>query len=66
VVVDDTQLSLAIGRRGRTSVAAKLLGWKIDIKESEEEKRQKWSSRCRRWSRRPPLRSRVFPAWVKA
>jgi N utilization substance protein A len=37
VVVDDTQLSLAIGKNVR--LAAKLLGWKIDIK-SEEEKRQ--------------------------
>jgi len=40
VVVDDTQLSLAIGKKGQTvRLAAKLLGWKIDIK-SEEEKRQ--------------------------
>jgi N utilization substance protein A len=40
VVVDDTQLSLAIGKKGQNvRLAAKLLGWKIDIK-SEEEKRQ--------------------------
>ncbi len=40
VVVDDSQLSLAIGKRGQNvRLAAKLLGWKIDIK-SEEEKRQ--------------------------
>jgi N utilization substance protein A len=40
VIVDDTQLSLAIGKKGQNvRLAAKLLGWKIDIK-SEEEKRQ--------------------------
>ncbi len=40
VIVDDTQLSLAIGKKGQNvRLAARLLGWKIDIK-SEEEKRQ--------------------------
>ena len=40
VIVDDTQLSLAIGKKGQNvRLAAKLLGWKIDIK-SEEEQRQ--------------------------
>src|SRR6202789_2906935 len=40
VIVDDTQLSLAIGKKGQNvRLAAKLLQWKIDIK-SEEEKRQ--------------------------
>ena len=40
VVVDDTQLSLAIGKKGQNvRLAAKLMGWHIDIK-SEEEKRQ--------------------------
>ncbi len=40
VIVDDTQLSLAIGKKGQNvRLASKLLGWKIDIK-SEEEKRQ--------------------------
>ncbi len=44
VVVDDTQLSLAIGKKGQNvRLAAKLLGWKIDIK-SEEEKRQEVES----------------------
>ena len=39
-VSDDTQLSLAIGKKGQNvRLAAKLLQWKIDIK-SEEEKRQ--------------------------
>lgn len=45
VVVDDLQLSLAIGKRGQNvRLAAKLIGWKIDIK-SEEEKRREMESR---------------------
>jgi len=45
VVVDDLQLSLAIGKRGQNvRLAAKLVGWKIDIK-SEEEKRRELESR---------------------
>jgi N utilization substance protein A len=44
VIVDDTQLSLAIGKKGQNvRLAAKLLGWRIDIK-SEEEKRQEVES----------------------
>lgn len=44
VVVDDLQLSLAIGKRGQNvRLAAKLIGWKIDIK-SEEEKRREMES----------------------
>ena len=40
VVVEDKQLSLAIGKKGQNvRLAAKLTGWRIDIK-SEEEKRQ--------------------------
>src|SRR5579871_4248506 len=40
VVVEDRQLSLAIGKKGQNvRLAAKLTGWKIDIK-SEEEKRK--------------------------
>jgi len=39
VVVEDKQLSLAIGKRGQNvRLAAKLVGWRIEIK-SEEEKR---------------------------
>src|SRR5438046_8280963 len=44
VIVDDSQLSLAIGKKGQNvRLAAKLLGWKSDIK-SEEEKRQEVES----------------------
>jgi len=40
VIVADSQLSLAIGKKGQNvRLAAKLLGWRIDIK-TEEEKRQ--------------------------
>jgi len=40
VVVEDKQLSLAIGKKGQNvRLAAKLSGWRIDIK-SEEEKRK--------------------------
>jgi N utilization substance protein A len=47
VIVDDTQLSLAIGKKGQNvRLAAKLLGWKIDIK-SEEEKRQEVEEQMR-------------------
>ena len=41
VVVDDSQLSLAIGKKGQNvRLAAKLLGWKIDIKSEEEKRRE--------------------------
>lgn len=44
VIVDDSQLSLAIGKKGQNvRLAAKLMGWRIDIK-SEEEKRQEVES----------------------
>jgi len=44
VIVDDSQLSLAIGKKGQNvRLAAKLMGWRIDIK-SEEEKRQEIES----------------------
>ncbi|MBL0156151.1 MAG: transcription termination/antitermination protein NusA [Bryobacterales bacterium] len=40
VIVEDSQLSLAIGKKGQNvRLAAKLLGWRVDIK-TEEEKRQ--------------------------
>ncbi len=44
VVVDDSQLSLAIGKKGQNvRLCAKLMNWKVDIK-SEEEKRQEVES----------------------
>ncbi len=39
VIVADNQLSLAIGKRGQNvRLAARLLGWRIDIKSEEEKK----------------------------
>jgi N utilization substance protein A len=53
VIVDDTQLSLAIGKKGQNvRLAAKLLGWKIDIK-SEEEKRQEVEEQMQAFSGGP-------------
>src|SRR5574340_763388 len=41
VIVDDSQLSLAIGKKGQNvRLAAKLLGWNIDIKSEEEKRRE--------------------------
>jgi transcription termination/antitermination protein NusA len=52
VIVEDAQLSLAIGKKGQNvRLAAKLLGWHIDIK-SEEEKRQEIESQMAAMARR--------------
>ena len=41
VVVEDRQLSLAIGKKGQNvRLAAKLTGWKIDIKSDEEKRKE--------------------------
>ena len=41
VMVEDRQLSLAIGKKGQNvRLAAKLTGWKIDIKSDEEKRRE--------------------------
>jgi transcription termination/antitermination protein NusA len=41
VIVDDTQLSLAIGKKGQNvRLASKLIGWNIDIKSEEEKRRE--------------------------
>jgi N utilization substance protein A len=50
-VVEDKQLSLAIGKKGQNvRLAAKLVGWRIDIK-SEEEKRQEVEAEMARMQR---------------
>jgi N utilization substance protein A len=44
VIVDDSQLSLAIGKKGQNvRLCAKLINWRVDIR-SEEEKRQEVES----------------------
>jgi N utilization substance protein A len=51
VVVEDKQLSLAIGKKGQNvRLAAKIVGWRIDIK-SEEEKRQEVEAEMARMAR---------------
>jgi N utilization substance protein A len=41
VVVDDEQLSLAIGKKGQNvRLASRLVGWRIDIKSEQEKKRE--------------------------
>jgi N utilization substance protein A len=51
VVVEDRQLSLAIGKKGQNvRLAAKLVGWRIDIK-SEEEKRREVEAEMARMAR---------------
>ncbi len=63
VVVEDRQLSLAIGKKGQNvRLAAKLTGWKIDIKSDEDKKKEVEAARSRastsaaaRRPRRAPL-----------
>jgi N utilization substance protein A len=41
VIVEDSQLSLAIGKKGQNvRLASKLIGWNIDIKSEEEKRRE--------------------------
>ena len=41
VIIEDRQLSLAIGKKGQNvRLAAKLTGWGIDIKSDEEKRRE--------------------------
>ena len=41
IVVEDSQLSLAIGKKGQNvRLAAKLTGWRIDIKSEDEKRRE--------------------------
>ena len=64
--MDDSQLSLAIGKKGQNvRLAAKLLGWKIDIK-SEEEKRQEVEQQMDHADQRWQLhRWTAFLTWVR-
>jgi len=55
VIVEDSQLSLAIGKKGQNvRLAAKLLGWRVDIK-TEEEKRQEVEAQMASLSPGTPL-----------
>ena len=57
IVVEDSQLSLAIGKKGQNvRLASKLIGWRIDIK-SEEEKRAEIEDQIERMQAATPLES---------
>lgn len=48
IVVDNDQLSLAIGKKGQNvRLASKLTGWKIDIKSQDEKKKEDAESQAR-------------------
>ncbi|PYS54275.1 MAG: transcription termination/antitermination protein NusA [Acidobacteria bacterium] len=54
MVVEDSQLSLAIGKKGQNvRLASKLIGWRIDIK-SEEEKRAEVESQMEQMQESAP------------
>src|SRR3974390_675169 len=66
VIVDDTQLSLAIGKKGQNvRLAAKLLGWKIDIKR-EEEKRQEVQNAIEQLSTGAPVSALIEHGLLEA
>ncbi len=57
IVVEDSQLSLAIGKKGQNvRLASKLIGWRIDIK-SEAEKRAEVEDQIGRMQAATPLTS---------
>jgi N utilization substance protein A len=61
MVVEDSQLSLAIGKKGQNvRLASKLIGWRIDIK-SEEEKRAEIESQIDRMREVVPTQLDTVP-----
>src|SRR5882724_1193021 len=61
MVVEDSQLSLAIGKKGQNvRLASKLIGWRIDIK-SEEEKRAEIESQIDRMQEQVPTPLDTIP-----
>lgn len=57
IIVEDSQLSLAIGKKGQNvRLASKLIGWRIDIK-SDEEKRAEIEDEIARMQAATPLQS---------
>src|SRR5487761_2368428 len=56
VIVEDTQLSLAIGKKGQNvRLASKLIGWNIDIKSEEEKRREIEAQMSEMTAPGPPL-----------
>jgi N utilization substance protein A len=61
VMVEDRQLSLAIGKKGQNvRLASKLIGWRIDIK-SEEEKRAEVESQMQQLQEQLPTPLETMP-----
>jgi transcription termination/antitermination protein NusA len=61
MVVEDSQLSLAIGKKGQNvRLASKLIGWRIDIK-SEEEKRAEVESQMQQLQETVPIPLDTMP-----
>src|SRR5262247_2840815 len=61
MVVEDSQLSLAIGKKGQNvRLASKLIGWRIDIK-SEEEKRAEVESQMQQLQETIPTPLETMP-----
>jgi N utilization substance protein A len=61
MVVEDSQLSLAIGKKGQNvRLASKLIGWRIDIK-SEEEKRAEVESQMQQMQEAIPTPLETMP-----
>jgi N utilization substance protein A len=66
MVVEDSQLSLAIGKKGQNvRLASKLIGWRIDIK-SEEEKRAEIESQIDRMQEQVPTPLDTIPGLTAA
>ena len=66
MVVEDSQLSLAIGKKGQNvRLASKLIGWRIDIK-SEEEKRAEIESQMSQFQDSAPTPIENMPGLTPA
>jgi N utilization substance protein A len=66
MVVEDSQLSLAIGKKGQNvRLASKLIGWRIDIK-SEEEKRAEIESQMSQMQEAAPTPIESIPGLTPA
>jgi transcription termination/antitermination protein NusA len=66
MVVEDSQLSLAIGKKGQNvRLASKLIGWRIDIK-SEEEKRAEIESQITQMQESAPTPIENMPGLTPA
>jgi N utilization substance protein A len=66
MVVEDSQLSLAIGKKGQNvRLASKLIGWRIDIK-SEEEKRAEIESQMSQMQESAPTPIESMPGLTPA